>query len=161
MVQFYSAQWYVLPPPLTYLDPTKGLPLQDVIDDIHLTPPSEKTGYPTQKPVALAERLILASSNPGDVVLDCFAGSGYVPIAAERHNRQWIACDRSPRTLTVMRRQFDKLNWSVDGELSASMQPIFPVPNVVTKGPRQLPNRRIYQTADTENRITSDNLTLT
>ena len=124
-----------------YLDPTKGLPLQDIIDDIHLTPPTERTGYPTQKPVALAERLILASSNPGDVVLDCFAGSGYVPIAAERHNRQWIACDRSPRTLTVMRRQFARLNWSVDGILAANMRPLFPTPNVITKGPNQLPQK--------------------
>ena len=44
----------------------------------------ERTGYPTQKPVKLAERIIKASSNPGDVVLDPFAGCAYVPVAAER-----------------------------------------------------------------------------
>ena len=125
----------------------KGLPLQDVIDDITLTPRSERTGYPTQKPIALAERLILASSNPGDVVLDCFAGSGYVPIAAERHHRQWIACDKSPRTLTVMRRQFAKLHWAVDGLHQPPITPLFPTTNVITNGPHQLPQRNIRQTA--------------
>ncbi len=53
----------------------------------------ETTGYPTQKPLALYERMILASSNPGDFVLDPFAGCATTPIAAERLGRQWIAMD--------------------------------------------------------------------
>ena len=52
-----------------------------------------KTGYPTQKPEALLERIIKASSNQGDIVLDCFAGSGTTPIVAEKLNRKWIAVD--------------------------------------------------------------------
>ena len=92
--------------------------------DLFLDPPGftnysagkEATGYPTQKPVALAERIIKASSNPGDVVLDCFVGCAYVPVAAERNRRQWIACDISPRALTVMKRQFAKFNYVVDSE---------------------------------------------
>ena len=75
---------------IRYLDEMPGVPLQDVCADM---PPinsqaRERTGYPTQKPVALAERIIKASSNPGDVVLDCFAGCAYVPVAAERNGRQ-------------------------------------------------------------------------
>ena len=73
-----------------------------------LTNQRETTGYPTQKPQALAERIIQASSNPGDLVLDCFAGCAYVPVAAEMLDRRWIACDMSPRAWTIVRRQFAK-----------------------------------------------------
>jgi hypothetical protein len=54
---------------------------------------SERTGYPTQKPEALLERVILASSNPNDMVGDFFAGSGTTPLVAQRLGRRWIACD--------------------------------------------------------------------
>lgn len=53
----------------------------------------ERTGYPTQKPLALYERIIKASSNPGDLVLDPFAGCATTPVAAERLGRQWIGMD--------------------------------------------------------------------
>ena len=56
---------------------------------------NEKTGYPTQKPLALLERVIKASSNPGDVVLDPFCGCATTCIAAERLDRQWIGIDLS------------------------------------------------------------------
>ena len=93
-----------------YLEDYQGSPVSDIWDDIpsltgtHL----EKTGYPTQKPVALAERIIKASCPEGGVVLDCFAGCAYVAIAAERLNRNWIACDINPRAWTVFKRQFAK-----------------------------------------------------
>ncbi len=54
---------------------------------------SERTGYPTQKPLALYERIIKASSSEGDIVLDPFAGCATTPIAAERLQRQWVAVD--------------------------------------------------------------------
>ena len=54
---------------------------------------SERLNYPTQKPEALLERIIRASSNEGDLVLDCFCGSGTTPAVAEKLNRRWIACD--------------------------------------------------------------------
>ena len=57
-------------------------------------PKSERTGYPTQKPLALLERIILASSNPGDIVLDPFCGCATTPIAAEGLKRRWIGMDR-------------------------------------------------------------------
>ena len=54
---------------------------------------SERTGYPTQKPLALYERIIKASSNPGDWVLDPFCGCATTPVAAERLGRQWVGID--------------------------------------------------------------------
>jgi len=54
----------------------------------------ERTGYPTQKPAALIERIVLASSNPGDLVGDFFCGSGTVPSVAGRLGRRWVACDQ-------------------------------------------------------------------
>jgi adenine-specific DNA-methyltransferase len=77
------------------LDDAKGAPLQDVwvdIKPIHNMAP-ERVGFPTQKPLALLERVVAASSNEGDLVLDCFCGSGTTAVAAERLNRRWIACD--------------------------------------------------------------------
>ena len=102
---------------------------------------NERTNYPTQKPVAIAERIIKASSNPGDVVLDCFAGCAYVPVAAERNGRQWIACDISPRALTVLRRQFAKFNYAVDGTQQTERPLLNPEANIITRGPGVLPER--------------------
>ena len=62
-------------------------------DDINETLGNEGTGFPTQKPLALYERIILASSNPGDVVLDPFCGCATTPIAAERQGRRWLGMD--------------------------------------------------------------------
>ncbi len=62
-------------------------------DDINETLGNEDTGYPTQKPLPLYERIILASSNPDDMVLDPFCGCATTPIAAERLGRQWIGMD--------------------------------------------------------------------
>ncbi len=93
-----------------YLHEMKGTPVQDIWTDIGplSAHAAERTGYPTQKPVALSERIIKASTNEGDVVLDCFAGCAYVPVAAERLNRRWLACDLNPRAWTVFKRQFSK-----------------------------------------------------
>lgn len=78
-----------------YLDEAKGLPLQALWTDI---PPinsqaQERLGYPTQKPRALLERIVAASSNPGDVVLDPFCGCGTAVDAAQRLDRRWIGID--------------------------------------------------------------------
>ena len=64
---------------------------------------NERTGYPTQKPNTLLERIILASSNPGDLVADFFCGSGTTPFVAARHGRKFIACDESIRALHTTR----------------------------------------------------------
>ncbi len=63
----------------------------------------ERTGYPTQKPVALAERIIRASSDPGELVLDPFAGSGTVGAAAELLGRRYLLIDSNPEAVAVMR----------------------------------------------------------
>jgi len=77
-----------------YLDEQRGVPLQDIWTDIRLHAGSaERLGYPTQKPLALLERIIKASSNERDLVLDCFAGSGTTAAVAEKLGRRWIACD--------------------------------------------------------------------
>jgi len=78
-----------------FLDEMPGVHLQDIWSDI---PPinahaAERLGYPTQKPVALLERIISASSNPGDVVLDPFCGCGTTIAAAQKLGRHWIGID--------------------------------------------------------------------
>ncbi len=79
-------------------------------DDINETLGNEDTGYPTQKPLPLYERIILASSNPGDVVLDPFCGCATTPVAAERLGRRWIGMDIWPGAYQqVMKRiQFNR-----------------------------------------------------
>src|SRR5450756_2068475 len=64
---------------------------------------SERTGYPTQKPEALLERILLASSNPGSLVADFFCGSGTFPLAAARHGRRFLAGDVSWRAIHTTR----------------------------------------------------------
>jgi len=80
-----------------YLEASKGRPVSSVWDDIIGFQTVNNTGeyinYPTQKPEALLERIIKASSNEGDLVLDCFCGSGTTAAVAEKLNRRWITCD--------------------------------------------------------------------
>ena len=71
------------------------------IDRINQTA-RERLGYPTQKPLALMERIISASSNPNDVVLDAFCGCGTTLVAAQNLGRQWIGIDISPTACRVM-----------------------------------------------------------
>ena len=79
--------------------------VEDVWSDIshlHQRDP-ERTGYATQKPEALLERIIQTSSEEGDLVLDCFCGSGVTPIVAEKLGRRWIASDQSTLAITTTR----------------------------------------------------------
>ena len=78
-----------------YLDEMKGRPVQSLWDDIHPinSQSQERLGYPTQKPQALLERIIEASSNEGDVVLDPFCGCGTAVAAAEKLKRKWMGID--------------------------------------------------------------------
>jgi site-specific DNA-methyltransferase (adenine-specific) len=61
----------------------------------------ERSGYPTQKPLALLERIVRASSNPGDLVLDPFCGSGTTLVAAQTLGRRWAGLDANPRAIAV------------------------------------------------------------
>jgi hypothetical protein len=78
-----------------FLEDARGTPVTDLWDDVNRISPtsSERLNYPTQKPEALLERIIKASSSDGDLVLDCFCGSGTTPAVAEKLGRRWIACD--------------------------------------------------------------------
>ena len=80
-----------------YTDDRQGVAVQDIWLDINRldSHSAERVGFETQKPLALLERLIAASSNKGDVVLDPFAGSGTTAVAAERLGRKWIIVDKS------------------------------------------------------------------
>lgn len=87
-----------------YLDEMKGQPIDTIWDDI---PPiqaqsDERLGYPTQKPLALLDRIISASSNKGDVVLDAFCGCGTAIVSAQNLERNWIGIDISPTACRVM-----------------------------------------------------------
>ena len=88
-----------------YLDESNGLKAQDVWADIQALRSwhTERLGYPTQKPEALLERIISASSNEGDVVLDPFCGCGTAIAAAERLNRNWIGIDVTHIAITLIR----------------------------------------------------------
>src|SRR2546427_2992432 len=68
----------------------------------------ERLGYPTQKPEPLLERIIGASSNEGDIVLDPFCGCGTTVAVAERVRRQWIGIDISPTAVSLMNRRILK-----------------------------------------------------
>ncbi len=90
-----------------YLDEQEGLPISDVWTDI---PPlnsqaQERLGYPTQKPVALLERIVAASSRPGDIVLDPFCGCGTTVHAAQKLGRQWIGVDITPLAVNLIKRR--------------------------------------------------------
>ncbi|MEX2376731.1 MAG: DNA methyltransferase [Dehalococcoidia bacterium] len=92
-----------------YLDETTGRPLQDVWTDL---PPvnsqaKERLGYPTQKPEALLERIIEASSNPGDIVLDPFCGCGTAVAAAHKLGRQWIGIDITYLAVALMKNRLE------------------------------------------------------
>lgn len=80
-----------------YLDELKGIPMGDVWEDImsfqQAATSTELLGYPTQKPEALIERIIKASSNPGDLVFDCFMGSGTTQAVAMKLGRRFIGAD--------------------------------------------------------------------
>jgi hypothetical protein len=90
-----------------YLDETKGVPLTTNWVDIRPIHgwAAEKLGYPTQKPAALLERIISASTNPGDVVLDPFCGCGTTIHAAQKLDRQWIGIDITYLAINLIKRR--------------------------------------------------------
>ena len=87
-----------------YLDEMPGTAVDTIWEDIRGvgTCPKERTGFPTQKPLALLERIIQASSNEGDLVLDPFAGCATACVAAERLNRRWAGIDLSAKAVELV-----------------------------------------------------------
>lgn len=81
----------------------KGVPANDVFMIPFVAPSAkERLGYPTQKPLALLDRIIKVSSNEGDIILDAFCGCGTTLVASQRGKRQWIGIDISPTACRVM-----------------------------------------------------------
>ena len=108
-----------------YLHETEGPPVQDIWSDIGLAPTaSERLGYPTQKPVALLERIISASCPPGGLVLDCFNGSGTTSEAAERLGRRFIGIDNGKYAIHLARKRLILL----DGKPKAADKPHYEYP---------------------------------
>ena len=110
-----------------YLDENKGISLQDWWDDIGmlrgLDKGGERLGYPTQKPLALLERIISASSNAGDLVLDPFCGCGTTIHAAQKSDRRWIGIDITHLAIAIQKYRLkdafnivEKQDYSVIGE---------------------------------------------
>ncbi len=97
-----------------YLEDSKGVQVDTVWDDIPAinSQAKERVGYPTQKPLALLERIIKASSNEGDVVLDPFCGCATALVAAETLNRQWIGIDLSSLAVKLV---LSRLQKAADG----------------------------------------------
>lgn len=97
---------------------TKGVPMPDVWNfatetlwEISMINPvaSERTSYPTQKPEELLERIINASSNEGDVVMDCFVGSGTTVAVAQRLKRRWVGCDINKGSIITTTERLNKV----------------------------------------------------
>lgn len=104
---YYSSTGY--PALKQYLDESKGQKVDDVWNDIKPLTHSgkERLGYPTQKPEALLERIISASSNEGDLVLDPFCGCGTTIAVAERLRRRWIGIDITYLAITLVRNRLE------------------------------------------------------
>ena len=90
-----------------FADELRGMPIQNLWDDIDQigAHSSELLGYPTQKPLALLDRIIRASSNEDDVVLDPFCGCATACVAADRRHRQWAGIDLSPLAAKLVRQR--------------------------------------------------------
>ncbi|KAK0331164.1 hypothetical protein LTR94_029995, partial [Friedmanniomyces endolithicus] len=104
-----------------YLDEAKGTAVQALWTDIPAlnSQAQERLGYPTQKPVALLERIIAASSNEGDVVLDPFCGCGTAVHAAQKLGRQWIGIDVTHLAISLIEKRmqaaFPGVAFTVEG----------------------------------------------
>jgi DNA modification methylase len=106
-----------------HLDEMPGVPLQDVWTDIKpiASQAAERLGYPTQKPEALLQRIIKASSNEADLVLDPFCGCGTTISVAERLNRRWMGIDITYLAIDLIKRRLqdsygEKVKYEVIGE---------------------------------------------
>lgn len=114
---------------------SQGRPLSDVWSDLQFLRGNhpERTGYPTQKPASLVERIVRASTNEGDVVLDAFVGSGTTCAVAETNNRRWIGIDCGKLSIYTVQRRLLNLRKAVGNKS---------IP--VTPKPFGLYNARLY-----------------
>lgn len=93
---------------MVFCEPDKGIPVQDIWLDYRdsINQSQMTTGYPTEKNYEMLKLIVGASSNPGDIVLDCFAGSGTTLGAAFELGREWIGVDNSPESIKAILKRF-------------------------------------------------------
>ena len=119
-------------------DPPEGKTPDNVIVMPALnTMDKERTGWTTQKPLALYERIILASSNPGDLVFDPFCGCATTLVAAAKHGREWLGCDLDPTAQGVVR---ERLSDSRQLANAAEVRILHDVPVRTDDAPEAAPN---------------------
>ena len=83
----------------------------------------EKTPHPTQKPEELLRKIVLASSNPGDLIIDPFLGSGTTAVVAEQLKRKWIGCDLSLEYCQWAAERIELVeNWSVEKRIAYDLE---------------------------------------
>jgi site-specific DNA-methyltransferase (adenine-specific) len=122
-----------------YLDEQRGVAISDVWTDI---PPlnsqsAERLGYPTQKPLALLERILRLSSNEGDVILDPFCGCGTAVHAAQKLNREWIGIDITHLAVSLIEKRIKDAFPGILFEVHGTPKDL--------EGARDLANRDKYQ----------------
>jgi len=127
-----------------YLDESPGVPLSDTWTDIkqlyayHLIKrKEEELGYPTQKPLALLERIVQVSSNEGDIVLDPFCGCGTALVAAQKLSRKWVGIDITHLAISNMKWRLNKIFPGIEYKVVGE-------PVDIT-GARELANENQYQ----------------
>lgn len=110
-----------------YLDQGRGVAVQSLWDDIPALGPqqTERLGYPTQKPLALLERIVSASSDEGDVVLDPFCGCGTATAAAQKLGRHWVGIDVTHLAITLIKARLrDAFNLEAGKDYTVLGEPV-------------------------------------
>lgn len=107
-----------------YLDESNGIAMQDIwLDYLDVNNQNtQTTGYPTEKNIEMLKRIILASSNKGDLVMDCFAGSGTTLVAADELHRNWIGVDIGSESIKVILNRFQNGTQTLNDHLNDKMQ---------------------------------------
>ncbi len=109
----------------------RGTPVGNLWDDIHRVGGDENLGYPTQKPEELLKRIIVASSNPNDVIADFFCGGGTTPAIAQKLGRRWIASDISKIAVSVTRDRLLRAVLGKNGNEKEVQQSLGKVPDIM------------------------------
>jgi site-specific DNA-methyltransferase (adenine-specific) len=120
-----------------YYEETKGVAIQDVVSDIGPLSAQERMGYPTEKPPALLDRIIQASSNEGDVVLDPFCGCGTTIHAAQKLKREWIGIDITHLAISLIEKRLKDAFPGIQYEIHGTPKDV--------DGARDLAARNKYQ----------------
>ena len=102
------------------MDESNGIAMQDIwLDYLDVNNQNtQTTGYPTEKNIEMLKRIILASSNKGDLVMDCFAGSGTTLVAADELERNWIGVDIGSESIKVILDRFQHGTQTLDDHLN-------------------------------------------